>query len=101
MQTVQQTVKILQGQFLVWLSTRCCAATGAVVQTVQNSVEILQLQFAVAVHRQDLHCLRGFCCILRHFSASVHLDVEAQGGGDAGSLTLRRSVTPIRCMLVQ
>ena len=36
MQTVQQTVKILQ--------------TGAVVQTVQNSVEIPQLQFAVAVH---------------------------------------------------
>ena len=33
----------------------------------------------------------------KHFSDCVQLDVEAQGGGDAGSLTPRRSVTPIRC----
>ena len=42
------------------------------------------------VHRQGV---RGL-----HFSHYVHLDVECQGGGDAGSLTLRRSVTPIWCM---
>ena len=54
-----------------------------------------------------------FCRILRHFSHSVQLDVsahfsaldgqqlllvEGSGGGDAGSLTPRRSVTPISCM---
>ena len=38
-------------------------------QTVQNSVEIPQLQFAVAVHRQGLHCLRGFCCNFAAFFA--------------------------------
>ena len=42
-------------------------------QTVQNSVEIPQLQFAVAVHRQGLHCLKGyfaaFCGIFRTPSA--------------------------------
>ena len=38
-----------------------------------------------------------FAAVLQHFSASVHLDVEAQGGGDAGSLTPRCSATPIRC----
>ena len=32
-----------------------------------------------------------------HFSHSVHLDVECQGGGDVGSLTLGCSATPIRC----
>ena len=42
--------------------------------------------------------MRGdFAAVLQHFSASVHLDVETQGGGDAGSLTPGRSVTPIRC----
>ena len=39
-----------------------------------------------------------FAAILQHFSASVHLDVEAQGGGDAASLTPGRSATPSRCM---
>ena len=34
-----------------------------------------------------------FAAVLQHFSASVHLDVEAQGGGDAGSLTPGRSAT--------
>ena len=33
-----------------------------------------------------------FAAVLQHFSASVHLDVEAQGGGDAGSLTRRCSL---------
>ena len=42
-----------------------------------------------------------FAAVLQHFSASVHLDVEAQGsggGGDSGSLTPRCSATPIRCI---
>ena len=30
-----------------------------------------------------------FAAVLQHFSASVHPDVEAQGGGDAGSLPPR------------
>ena len=39
-----------------------------------------------------------FASELLHFSASVLLDVEARGGGDAGSLILRRPATPIRCV---
>ena len=51
------------------------------------------------VHRRDVQVLRrgAFAAVLQHFSVSVHLDVEAQGGGDAGSLTPRCSATPIRC----
>ena len=41
-----------------------------------------------------------FAAVLQHFSTSVHLDVEVQGGGDAGSLTPRCSATPIWCTLV-
>ena len=53
------------------------------------------------VHRHPCRTrLRGYvAAVLQHFSASVHLDVEAQGGGDAGSLTPGRSVTPIWCIL--
>ena len=41
--------------------------------------------------------MRGsFAAVLLHFSASVHLDVEAQGAGDAGSLT-PSVLPPIRC----
>ena len=35
----------------------------------------------------------GFCPFYGHFSASVLSDVEAQGGGDARSLTPRCSAT--------
>ena len=45
---------------------------------------------------QGIAVMMGFSAVLQHFSASVHLDVEAQGGGDARSLTPRRSVTPTR-----
>ena len=37
-----------------------------------------------------------FASFLRHFSHSVHKDVECQGGGDARSLTPRRSATLLR-----
>ena len=41
-----------------------------------------------------------FAEAMQHFSDSVQLDVESQGGGDAGSLTPRCSVTPLGCTLV-
>ena len=45
-------------------------------------------------HRQNVQGLRrGFYRTSRHFSASVLLDVEAQGGGDARSLTPRCPAT--------
>ena len=38
-----------------------------------------------------------FAAEMQHFSDSVPLDVESQGGGDAGSLTPRCSATLISC----
>ena len=69
----------------------------------------LWTEFMTILRRAD----GNFCRILRHFSASVHLDVEAHGepsttnscclsraggGGDAGSLSPRCSATLIRCI---
>ena len=54
----------------------------------QRRLHTVQLCMAVAAMRGSM---LQFCSF---FLASVHLDVEAQGGGDAGSLTLRCSATP-------
>ena len=77
MQTVQQTVKILQVQFLVWLTRPLmyrdrCRGSDSTEFRGGSAVAV-----AASVHRQGLHCLRGFCCSLWHFSHSVHMDVSA------------------------
>ena len=65
----------------------------------------ISLRTETVTHSAAVHGGGGvegyFAAVLQHFSASVHLDVEAQGsggGGDAGSLTPRCSATPIRCI---
>ena len=87
--------------------------------SAENCLEVPQVQYlavvdvAVFSQRQSRLCrevpqtrsstgcssaeMRVLAAVLLHFSASVRLDVEAQGGGDAGSLTPRCSATPIRC----
>ena len=94
-----------------------CATTGRDgPDSGENCLEVPQVQYLCGcgvsqrhpgsagrclrlVHRRDVQVLRrgAFAAVLQHFSASVHLDVEAQGGGDARSLTPGCSATPIRC----
>ena len=63
----------------------------------QRQVRTVQAVLGVPGYRWRGGDDEVFFLILRHFSASVHLYVEAQGGGDGGSLTLWCSATPIRC----
>ena len=108
-QILQKFVEVPQSQFL-WLWTSLYYAATRCLATVK----VPQIQFIAGVsgpfcrHRdmyaQFLLCMvglltamRGIAAVLQHFSASVLLDVEAQGGGDAGSLTARCCATPNRC----
>ena len=82
-----------------WKYRRC--STFAVVDVAVISQRQSRLCREVPQTRSSTGCSSAeegdFAAVLQHFSASVHLDVEAQGGGDAVSLTLGRSATPIRC----
>ena len=77
MHTVQQTVKILQVQFLVWLmrpmcSDRCRGSDG----TEFRGDSAVAVRSCGSSTRSSLS-EGGFCCILRHFSHSVRMDVSA------------------------
>ena len=75
-------VEVPLSQFLwLWTSLCSCSDVGSSCSRVENSGRCLR-----TVHRQGVEVLRRgiFAAVLQHFSASVHPDVEAQGGGDAG-----------------
>ena len=77
-----------------WLWTSLCSCSDKFQQL--SVPDAPQIRFSLCRARLRVY----FAAVLQHFSVSVHLDVEAQGGGDAGSLTPNRSVTPLRCMFV-
>ena len=98
-----------RSSFRLWTSLYVAATSCLATVKVPQTQSIAGVSGHFRRHRdryaQFLLCMVGmvaamrgsFAAVLQHFSASVHLDVEAQGGGDAGSLTPRCSATPIRC----
>ena len=92
-QTVLKTVLTTQLQLLDKL--RLCPSFR------QGWSSCRRRQLEVPQIRTSIRCSRSeewvFAVGIRHFSHSVHLDVECQGGGDAGSLTPRCSANRTWC----
>ena len=77
-------------QRTVWKYRRC--STFAVVDVALIPQRQSRLYREVHKTRSSTGCSSAeegeFAAVVQHFSASVHLDVKAQGGGDAGSVLL-------------
>ena len=103
-QTLRKFVEVSQSQFLPGCGRRCVYAATSCLDMKMPQIQFIarvsghfsrdryaQLQLCMV---GMMSAMRGkFAAVLQHFSASVHLDVEAQGGGDAGNLTPRCSAT--------